>query len=197
MGYAIPAYPHLHLGSVLILGSADCALHDLNRARIHFPNAPVIGINDAAKIARVEHLFSLHCDGLGDWVQEQIEHFSFRPIVHAAERRKKGEERAKYPAVDYWWAGANTGGTSAWSAVRVARMMGFERMILCGCPLEPTGYCVTPRRSDDCRSMGDAAADDPMLKRYRRRIQEYVAEGDGVGVSSMSGWTRELLGAPN
>lgn len=196
MGYAIPTYPHEHSGPVIVLGSADCALTDLHRVRSHFTNTPIIGVNDASKIHLLDHLFSLHCEGLEDWKNEQLQRFGFRPIIHTAERRRAGEERSDYPDVDYWWAGAHTGGTSAWSAVRTAKMMGFERVVLCGCPLTPTGYCTEPRRSQQTRSVGEVREDHPMLRGYRRRIEEYVAAGEGVGVFSMSGWTRELLGAP-
>lgn len=196
MGYAIPAYKHTHRGPVIVLGSADCALRDLSRAQIRFCDAPIIGVNDASKISALDHLFSLHAEFLEQWAREQAERFGRQPLVHSAARKRADDDASARRIVDYWWAGAHSGATSAWSAVRVAKMMGFERVIMCGCPLRATGYATDPRQDKHSRSLGLVADDHPMIKRFRKRLAEYVGEGEGEGVFSMSGFTRELLGAP-
>lgn len=197
MGYAIPAYPHEHAGTAIVLGSAACAPDDLNHARILRPTATIIAVNDAAKYLPVEHVYSLHVEQLEGWARYQLEHFGRRALVHASERVNKRQDRSDFPWVDYWWVGTHCGATSAWAAMRMAKLMGFDEVVLAGCPLiGEGGYCVTPTPNDETKSVGRVDADDPMVQRYRRRMAEYVEEGEGAGVLSMSGWTRELLGAP-
>lgn len=196
MGYAIPAYPHEHAGTAIVLGSAARAPHDLNLARARHPYAPIIGLNDVAKLMPLDHLYSLHYERLPEWQRYQVEHFGHRPVTHASEYIKKRRERGEFPEIDYWWVGTHCGGTSAWGAVRMAKMMGYSTVILAGCPLDGGGYCVEHTPNNDCKAVGAVPADDPMIVRYQRRIAEFVQGGEGVNVFSMSGWTRELLGAP-
>ncbi len=90
------------------------------------------------------------------------------------------------PWVDYFWEGARGGGGSGWGARKLATLLGFGPIILCGMPLNPGGYASNPiaklmRRED-------------VIDGFRREIENDVEWHKGV--TSISGWTRELLGAP-
>jgi hypothetical protein len=66
--------------------------------------------------------------------------------------------------------------------------MGFERVILCGSPIDRSGY------ADGGAGWYWTSDQTNAVEQFRRAI---AADTDHhVGVSSMSGWTRELLGEP-
>jgi hypothetical protein len=95
------------------------------------------------------------------------------------------------------WRGVASAATSAWTAVRIARAMGYTEIILCGCPLDPTGYFNpedTHRFSHDCPRVG-LDPESGIVMRYRSQFATN-AKAEGKGVFSMSGYTLSLLGPP-
>lgn len=76
--------------------------------------------------------------------------------------------------------------------------MGFDEVILCGVPLDPGGYA--PEIAAFKKPAGDRGqsfTDLPVLERWRGVIAEFAATGKTAGIRSMSGWTRDALGAPS
>jgi len=89
---------------------------------------------------------------------------------------------------DYWWpALQDGGGTSAMMAYKIALAMGFDEVILCGCPLQSGPYADGSAGWTDKGESNVAAYYDPWIK-----VSEQI---QGI-VFSMSGFTKELLGEP-
>jgi hypothetical protein len=93
-------------------------------------------------------------------------------------------DHKSHPLVDYWWRPARGMGSSSWSAMKVAKLMGYEEVILCGVPMEIVPY----------QNGIPALTFNKHIPKYRQYIESDTHWHDNV--YSMSGWTRELLGPP-
>ena len=120
----------------------------------------------------------------------------FVPLRGCAFHVENGETRAK-PAyrgrvhsrrrgpyiTDVWDESAS--GTSSLFGVFVAHRLGYRAIVLAGCPMDGSGHYYDAPGASYHRL-------DSMWEAWERA----AAAGDLVGVTSLSGRTRELLGAP-
>lgn len=190
--------------TVLVVGSAPCVRKDLAAARLLRPDADVIAVKFSVAIvhARIavthhgehaERMKKLHRQCWGDEVE-----------IHMPKKKIHDEQKQ---FVDRMWDElAGTGGTSAWGAARIARLLGYEEIILCGCPLEVAKHgdyyhdqeiFKAAVKAGARRDRGEPFANDNAIRGYQRFIESDLALGRGAGIRSMSGWTMKKLGAPN
>lgn len=182
-GASSPPYPFRHSGPCVVAGNALCLNDDLVKARVLFPDAQVVAVNGAAREVRALALFSYHPERMVlygyDWIRHQ-RRINDKFTVHGS---KFVED---CPWVQYWWEDARGGGSSAWGARKLAWLMGFDPVILCGCPLEPGPYAgYRP---------GMAMTKMEVIEPYRLEIRSDTDWHDGC--FSMSGWTKEFFGEP-
>ena len=178
-GLASPPYPFSQSGPVLVCGNAFNLHDDFARARQLYPDAPVIAVNGAAGEVKAFALYSKHPEKMPQWIQRQRQ-LGDGFTVHGS-KYKPG-----CSCIDHWWEDARGGGGSAWGARKVATLMGFYPVILCGTPLDPGGYASSPiaklmRRED-------------VIENLRCEIETDTEWHEGV--YSMSGFTKKLLGSP-
>lgn len=173
-----PPFPK-QSGICIVAGNAWCLFEDLEKA----PKAPIIAINGSSREVKAFALFSYHPERFIEppysWIKRQ-QKFRLDFTVHATNHKKNGD----LSFVDYWWEGARGHGGSAWGARKVAKLMGFEQVILCGCPLTPGNY--TGHRP------GDLMTRQSVVDRYASEIESDKEWHEGC--TSMSGATREILG---
>lgn len=189
---AAPPYRRRHSGPVLVCGNAWCLDDDFAAARAIRPDAAVIAVNGASARVKADFLYSYHFMNFRrkGWLARQAENFGLgRFSVHSTAAKSEAEQALRAhsaPWVDYWWRAARGQGTSAWCAVKLARLLGFDEIILCGAPLAPGPYADGRMARDFNRPR--------ILERYRAGIAGDQAWHKGVG--SMSGWTRDFFGEP-
>lgn len=197
---ATPPWTAAVAETLLVVGSAPNLFEDVKAARLLRPDAHVLLINEAmGALEHAHHLLAGHSDKAAKFLAYRREKFPHAPLVplHASWR----EGMAMPACVTHRWAHAAQGGTSAWKAVRIGRAMGYREFILCGCPLEACGY-FNPLETQRFAQPDDGARigldpDRAMYHVYRRQMAEHAASEQGRGVYSMSGYTRELFGAPS
>lgn len=185
----LPVFEKRQGGTVLVCGFGPTLHDDLARAHILRPDAPVIAVNNAASAVKAFALFSQHYrkGKLDVWVRAQRKRFGDGFTVHShAGLENIARLKEFFPWVDHWWAHVGSTGTSAWSAAKMARQMGFSEIILCGVPLERGAYAD----GSFCRDFRHNA----VLKLYRNYIRKDVQYHEGV--KAMSGWTRKFFGEP-
>lgn len=176
-GVSTPPYTFRHSGPVLVCGNAWCLHEDLERVKSLYPEAPLIAVNGASREIPAFMLVSQHPENFVNarWVHHQRK-FKTTFTVHATK---------SFSLVDYVWELNHRGG-SAWLARKIAGSIGFDPVILCGCPME----------------VGNYASHKPGLLMSKKHVVEELAkqilkdEEWHKGCYSMSGWTRELLGSP-
>lgn len=174
-------YPHKHSGPVIVAGNALCLHEDLALARETYPSAPVIAVNGASRETKAFALYSKHPERflmLG-WIRNQIRLFGDDFTVHG------GKLALSNTHVDYWWPLAYGVGGSAWDARKMASMMGFDLVILCGCPMVPGPYVGN-------HNIGGFMHRDDVVLGFQKDIE--CDTNWHKGAVSMSGFTREILG---
>ncbi len=194
--------------SLLVVGSAPGLYADLAAAQALCDEFEVMLVNGAgAAVEAAQHLLAGHTDKAEEFVSARDKAFPLAlPYrVHATydARRDRPPPEQERPSVTDWWPQGrfSSGATSAGKAARIGLALEFERVILCGCPMDGSGYF--PGESNGipqlraCQRIGDPAKQTAStIRRYKTRMAE-LAAGEFKGlVFSMSGWTREVLGAP-
>ena len=151
---------------------------DLQRARDIYGDVPVIAVNGASREMKAVALVSQHPERFMEngWIRNQQRLFGDGFSVNAPLPAQD------MPWVDRWWD-VTLGGGSAWVARKIASLMGYGLVVLCGAPLVPGNY--TGHRPGQLMSRENIVAD------LRAGIERDTAWH--AGCVSMSGWTRELL----
>lgn len=153
-----------------------------------------------AMFAEVDHVWTQHLEQARD-----IRAKAGRPVkIHGRPSRFQARRLVCITPgtekdLDFVWPSLRwVYGSSGFGAALWARHgMGFDEVILCGVPMVPGGYAAEVGAFK--RPNGDAGksfADLPVLERWRGVITEFITQGKCGGITSMSGWTREVLGAP-
>ena len=193
------------MSELLVVGSATGLFEDFEKALELYPFSEVMLVNGAcAAIEHADHILAGHTDKAEQYQAARQKAFpGARPWrVHANWARPTEAPRAKYPSVTDWWGPEmSSGATSAGKAALIGLAMGFETVVLCGCPLDGSGYfkgeCEGISKDPSCRRIGDSSKQNStIIRRYKARMADYAATVFKGKVFSMSGYTRELLGLP-
>lgn len=179
-GASVPPYPVQHGGPVIVAGNAACLFDDLKSARAEFGDVPVIAVNGAAREVKAFALYSKHPERFiaNRWAYWQERRFGDDFTLHG------GRVALSCTHIDHWWPDAYGGGGSAWDARKVAAMMGFDLVILCGCPMVPGPYVGG-------HGIGGFMTREDVVNGFRADIEADTWWQKGA--ISMSGWTKEIL----
>jgi hypothetical protein len=167
----------------IVVGGAESALAELKQAEELCGQAgsryETFVVNDmVAVVPRVDHMVTLHPDrlrGREDWLGKR-ERAGYGPVGEVwAHRSHRGG------AVNRWTA--DWGGSVGLFAVKVARELGFERIILCGVPMRTDGgHHIRRERWDAAEGFWQKWA--PYISDLKRYVRSY------------SGQTRDVFGEP-
>ena len=189
---AVPDYPHPRSGTALVVGTGPGFMEEYAEASRLRPGAFVVAVNKAAGFVRADAIFSMHYALMSKWIRAHDLAWGtreMRPETHSGCRDnpdmlvKLDELYGTW--IDYLWPIANSWGSSGWAAGKMCRAMGCDEVILCGVPLahENEGNWA------NWQDIGD----------YREGMRREAENEPDVaaGIKSMSGYTREILGAPD
>lgn len=215
----------------LVIGSAPGLFEDVTKALQLRPFAEGILVNGAcAALDWPEHQLCGHEEKTAQFVAARLAAFPNRPCkyVHATYPKlggpkpddvRKAEYARMFPQVTNWWPldmGGHAG--SAGKAINIARALGADEVILCGCPYDGSGYFEGEGKgisqSMNCLRIGDGGLargypkpgtdgrewmrvqDTRIVKGYREHFARLAKTVFASGVFSMSGFTRECVGEP-
>lgn len=197
--YSVPSWNVPMHGTLMVIGSAPCLFRDYERARARRPLHHVMSINEAAGAIAGEHVLAGHIEKAAMFIayREQLFPHAPAPCVHASFHLDRQRLPSIPTCVTHVWRGVSSGATSAWKAVKIGRAMGYDEVVLCGCPLEASGYFNqedTARFKHGCARIG--YGEGRMYENYRVSFAKRAKEARSMGwtVYSMSGYSRELLG---
>lgn len=122
-------------------------------------------------------------------------------MAHSAKPPRDKHDEVYFKDVDYVWPDANTSGTSGVAAIMIAEAMGFDEIILCGMPLEPTGYFnegQTVRHSKTQPRFGYLKNSDTLRKYHQNGFHKALDDIPRIKAitRSMGGYTKQVLGGP-
>lgn len=184
-----------------MVGYAPTVFQDVEAARRLRPDAVMLGVKYSCVLYReIDHVWTQHLEQAPDIRQK-----AGRPVIIHGRPRVFQTRRAiwfsagKDSDLNYTWPDLRwIYGSSGFGAALWAKHgMGFDEVILCGVPMERGGYA--PEISAFKKPQADRGrsfAEDAVLDRWKGVIYGFIADGRAAGIRSMSGWTREVLGAP-
>lgn len=204
---------------MLVVGSAPCLFDDVERALKLRPFASMMLVNGACTaFENAEHMLAGHEEKAELFVRERKRVFPNAPAIkvhgccHPHRRQMMSE---MFPSVTDWHPHEmGVGATSASKAAKIAFMLGYTEVILCGCPMDQPGYFPGEAKVNQhimCLRIGDhgnafnlfkengkplPVQDARIIKGYRANLKLLAAGEFKNRVFSMSGFTREQLGAP-
>ncbi len=160
---------------MIILGGASSVLSDYTMARQLAGMFHIIAVNDmiAEFHDRIQCAASLHVDKLRGWLNQR----AYRKLNAPTQVWSTQRNEVVTHVTEDWY------GSSGLFAIRVAVELGYQKIILCGVPMQTDANHILrkiPWR--DCDRFQS-------VWKYRQRQM-------GDRVRSMSGYTRDLLGAP-
>jgi hypothetical protein len=164
--------------SCLILGGANSRHRDREAAFALFTPDLVIACNHAFRDepGRVDHAVTMHPELYPKWIAAR-EEAGFPPAGKLWHSRHHISKVGSEP-IESW------GGSSGMLCIRVALTLGCNRIVLAGIPMEKM-----MRHYDDDKPWHEARQYWPA---WERAIPQFHGR-----VRSLSGWTREKLGAPD
>lgn len=179
------SYDVQHKGCAIICGAAPCVFEDLENALKLRPGATIVGVNNAAAIVpEIEHIWTQH----NNYAQE-YKTKAGRPIKVHARAGIMGND------VDYWWNSmVGMKGSSGVVAAIWAKAMGFDEVVMAGIPLSVSStdyYAQYPDSKPD-----RVFAPTENIEHWQRFLYIHKEHGRMDGVTSLSGYTRQVLGAP-
>lgn len=168
----------------LVLGGADCLwsdLHELEAVTGPWPG-PVIAVNDAGVHwpRRLDHWATLHPEDLQPRLDARAENGYPGGFIVWAHERDPWHSTGGRHLVDRTLPVPTKTGSSGLFAVSVARAIGCERVVLCGVPMTATPH------------IGGGGPWTEVERFWPLWDAESLED-----VRSMSGRTRDLLGAPD
>jgi hypothetical protein len=176
-------------GKLLILGGGKCVWDDYLEAREIFGGKGeyrIMCVNDIGaqfKAEPIQHAVSLHRRNL--------------PAIRLMRKEKSMLEHVithchkPGPEVQCVWPIANVGGTSGMFAVKIALAMGFEKIIICGVPVDGSGHYFDPLNVNDNDSTTFTGS--AQIAEWREMASRKIA---GARVRSMSGRSQAAFGKP-
>ena len=173
----------LKIRRALILGGANCVWDDVEAACKLGKFQAIVAVNDvgAEYPEHVDIWCSLHPDKLPAWAKQRADN-GYRPagmLVGHADKKSAGFLDETTP---YQWPGMSGSGSSGLFAVKVALEHGYNRVVLCGVPMEKRPHFFKKEPWPQVDSFTAA---------WKTSINNY-----SEFTRSMSGWTAELLGKP-
>jgi hypothetical protein len=186
---------------LLAVGSAPCLFDDVQGALELYPEASLMLINGAWTAYRnAEHLLAGHTSKAHLFMAERLRALPGAPPARVHATLSYPAQRQENPLVTDWWGQDKvTGATSAGKAARIGLAMGYDRIVLCGCPMDSdAGYWEGEAKvpHDGCPRFNTP---DPRnaVKRYRAKLAVLAKQEPFKSqVFSMSGYSRSVLGAP-
>lgn len=187
--------------TAIICGSAPCLVKEyekvVNWLRQRKVKFKVIGINEAVK--------RIYCDFLMSYHAEKIDSFKKRSLNKDIETHTSNplpfSNKEILSKVDYVWKGIFIGATSAGDAIQICDKMGFDEIIMVGCPMNGgDGYFYAPKAQenvDGCPRFGNLNKDNGFIKSHQKKLIQLKEKMDISKVRSMSGFSASVFGKPN
>lgn len=181
-----PRHPVFTGKGLVVCGGGRCVWEDMEGFCPHIRGGSfhIMAVNDVGMHIPldVKHWYSNSPKELSAWKNARRPNYNTSILTHSLDSQNGGA-KYKWP-----WPGH---GTSSLNAVYTGLRMGYEQIVLCGVPLDDSGHYFDPPWIGSTFA-SQVPERDGTLKWWGRAAEELF----GGRVKSMSGRTRDLLGAP-
>jgi hypothetical protein len=163
-------------GKIRICGGGSSLWDDYEKSKAFGGDVMCVNVAGMFVPHPVHHLFSWHADRIGpikEWRTKEIP--DDKSIVHAT---------APHPYVDYIWNFSGGTSTSGITAVELAWLLGYRRIMLVGIPMDNSGYFYQRKHNPS------------LWDKWRKRELRDIGQKVKWQIKSFSGYTKELYGEP-
>lgn len=202
VGKSAPVYPLKKSGVVFVVGTAPCWKEDLDAARKIFPNADLCAVNEAVRLIDADHVATSHDGKITDFHRLHLATWGYKKGRNVdIHYRAPGLEKKENPLFFAW--DVTVGAGSAPFAAAVMVLIGYDLVILCGCPMDGGGgYAFdkseTHKSTGDDPRFGYIDKDHNLVHAWKialRNMPSRIPELCGRW-RSMSGYTKTIFGGP-
>lgn len=196
-------YGTKHKGRAIVCGAAPCVFEDVEIARALWPDAILLGVNNAAAMfPEIEHIWTQH----GDHAEMFKEKAGRKIYVHARPRKFSNGgglwllpiAEQKWQFVDYRWPTLTwvAGSSGVAGALWARHGMGFDEVIMAGVPLDMGNRVYSDKYPSKPTKDDGKFADLNQVEHWAQILREHKAKGLTQGIYSVSGETNKILGMP-
>jgi hypothetical protein len=166
----------------LVIGGAACVWDDVTAALELGEFDGVVACNDVGAdwSGKLDAWVSLHPEKFPVWQRKREANGFDRAALHVGHKADPNVDRV----VDYRWPGMKGSGSSGLYAAKVAMGLGFDRIVLCGVPME-----AEQAHYFDRKTWNAVQGFKPAWLTARPHIAN--------AVRSMSGWSAQFVGKPS
>lgn len=170
-------------GVCLIIGTNPCWKEDYDNAIKVYPDAKICVVNYAAELIKADYIATVHGDQMGLFLKNYK--FGELPFQIAMDNDVAGDVKFKLNTYTH-------GGSAPFAAAAMI-MIGFDKAIMCGCPIDGTGGYATKRFNTSFKWDNPNA---PRLKTWEYGMRRFKGAYPHIAdkIHSMSGMTRKIFG---
>jgi hypothetical protein len=182
-----PKHQKNKTGVVFVVGTHPCVHDDVAAAAKKFPGSDVCAVNDATDLILADHIVTVHPEKLDQFLENHN-----CAEIHTRVKMKRPDPREN----EYVWD-IKLGGGSGLFAVCVMLAIGYEKIIMCGCPMDGGGgYAIKKHDGtvEDPR-IGELSNNAELVRGYHSHLKRFRDKcQDAHRVCSMSGFTKKIFG---
>jgi hypothetical protein len=186
-----PEYTKKQSGPVILVGSSINAMEEYREALIAVPSAPVAAINWMSGFVECDFIMTAEQMVLSYFIKQNFIRFGGKPECHVALSANEGP----LPTTPFAWSGwaGHRGGSSSLVAALILRRIGFDKVLMVGCPLTKCGYVPNYPTGSKGQLSPDVGQTN-VVQDWQGRWHRAKASGELDGIHSISGFTGEILG---
>lgn len=181
-------------GVCLVVGTAPCVYGDVEDALTDFPDAKICAVNEAVSLFESDFLVTCHGDKIEQFLIAHDEAWGTDlPEIHMKDISEATTKRNCYR----WQIAIGAG--SAPFAAAVMHLIGFDKIILCGCPMDGGGgYAMTHTHqgSDMDPRFGFVDQKHNLVRVWKDQLYSFKNDHPDIAakICSMSGFTKQIFG---
>lgn len=194
-----PLFPHKMNGGVcIVLGTHLDAERELDQVLKIHKDAHFCAVNDATGLVPAHHLATCHGEKIEKFIDIHERTWGIvasdydLPFIHMMDAQEAQSKRPHYR----WNIRIGAGSAAFASAAMVS--LGYDLVIMCGCPMNGGGGYSYPAREKDetMPRIGDISANHNMVKAWHRSLLNMKATYPELSskIRSVSGFTKSVFG---
>ena len=184
--------------TLLCAGTGPTFESDWLKATEKYPDAKIASVGYAAGIVPADFVFSDHYEVHAELAEIRKKLEPEKPWTHHCPEIMLGAMAEFNLPNMTWWDWSRSDATSIESAMRFGACTGFEKVVLCGCPLVKAPVSTVRQVIKDGQVWPPPTkrnSSDEKLNMFRTALVSIAAQYKGR-VFSMSGFTRDIFGLP-